>query len=135
MGCDGIPAACYGIGASAVFDGDRSGCRTVGTDESIPGCVKRCSFFIYGEIGVVIPAFSVLGLVIDRGSDDLNLARGEIPLVVRHVIQRVPQAEFHIGINLEGFALAGSVLHSQAVHFAGITDRNKVQKSGSDAVL
>ena len=65
----------------------------VGTQESLPLGIETGQRLGAGEVGEVIAALAVLGLVVDDPVDDLDLADVEIALVVGGVVPGIPQAE------------------------------------------
>ena len=83
----------------------------------------------------MVSALSVLCFVVDRGTDDLHFAGREVSLVVGHIVQRVPETEFHIGINLEGLCAVRGVSDGQAVDLTGIVKRNKIEKLRGQSVF
>ena len=76
----------------------------------------------------MISALSVLGFMIDGGTDDFDFTCGEVPLIIGHIVQGVPETEFHVGIQLEVLHLAGLVFQFQAVDFAGVRERNEIEQ-------
>ena len=83
----------------------------------------------------MLAALAILCLVIDRGTVDLNFSGAVVALEVRHVIHRVPQAEFHI--REEGYAARGSVLvgHADLQDLTVVADRDKCSDLGRDLIL
>src|SRR3989304_2404358 len=54
-----------------------------------------------GQVGEVIAALAILGLVVDHPVDDLDLAERVIGLEVGGVVPGIPQAKLHAGDHRE----------------------------------
>ena len=71
----------------------------------------------------MIPAFTVLCLVIDGRSVDLNLTGGEVTLEVSHIIHSIPQTELYIRKYREFFWSITLVCKRQFVDLTTASDR------------
>ena len=83
----------------------------------------------------MVPAFPVFRLMIDRGAIDLHLTGGQVPLIVGHIIQRIPETELYIGVNREDLLLAAFIFQGQAVDLTGIMQGDKIQQICVEAVF
>ena len=97
----------------------RPGGAAVHAQEGVTGGVEAVRLPVRPENRVVIPPLPVLGLVIDRGAQDLHLAGGVVALEVGAVIHGVPEAELHIGEEAQrlvcGTLVADGDAHEQTV--------------------
>ena len=102
---DRVPAV--GVAVRALAGEDRLGIvqPVVDAHEGVPRGVVPVDRARAAEERVVVPALAVLGLVVDRRALDLDLADRVGALVVRHVVQRLEEAELDEGE--EGEPLGG----------------------------
>ena len=125
----------YGISALPLAYCLGSGGTVVESDKLVTHGIETVYIRIYREYCVMIPSFTVLRLVIDRGALYLDLTRGPVSLEVFVVVGRVPEAELYVREQFQGFLLARNVFESHPVYLAGITDRNEGFLNSLDAVL
>ena len=90
-----------------------------------------------GEVGEVIAALAVLGLVVDhaRGRVDLDLAGAEVALEVGRIVLRVPQAELDGGEDRELRRLGAVVGHGELPDLQILAERDEVAGAGFDAAV
>ena len=93
---DRLPAMGHAPGAAVSKDRFGSRRTAVNPDKGVAGCVKSRRFAVGPEDRVMISAFTVFGLMIDRRADDLHLTGGKVSLEVGRVVHRIPEAELHI---------------------------------------
>ena len=123
------------VGELSCLNRFRSSGASVNAEEAVTVRVIRVDRCVDRENGVMLAALAILCLVIDRGTVDLNFSGAVVALEVRHVIHRVPQAEFHI--REEGYAARGSVLvgHADLQDLTVVADRDKCSDLGRDLIL
>ena len=96
-------------------------------DKRIPRGVVGVDLARAPEERVVVPAFPILGLVIDGRTLDFHLADRVGALVVRHVIQRFVEAELDKRKEGELLGLPGLVPHRDLPHFDVLLGRHEHQ--------
>src|SRR3990172_1500161 len=94
---DRLPAVGDRIGETAGLHGSRRLPTSIRPEEGLALRVEPGQRFGAGEVGEVIAALAVLGLVIDHTVIDLDLADGKIALEVGEVVPCVPKAELDGG--------------------------------------
>ena len=82
----------------------------------------------------MVPALTVLGLVIDGAALDLHLADAQVPLEVGGIVDGVPETEFHIGKKGERFVMVRVVAKSQTIDLTGGPEGDKGEQIGTEAV-
>jgi hypothetical protein len=88
-----------------------------------------------GEVGEVVAALAVLGLVIDDAVFHFDLAGIEVALEVGGVVLRIPQAELDAGeAGKRGFGCA-AIGHRKLPDFQVFIERNKVAGVRLDAAV
>jgi hypothetical protein len=93
VGADGIPAVGVAVGAFAGEHGLGIVQAVVDADEGVARGVVAVDLPGAAEERVVVPALAILGLVVDGAALDLDFADRVGALVVRHVVQRLEEAE------------------------------------------
>ena len=91
---DRLPAVSDGIGRTALLHHLRGVPAAVCAQESFALGIKASQRLGTGEVGKMIAALAVFGLVIDHAAFDLDLPGVEIALEIGGVILGIPQAEF-----------------------------------------
>ncbi len=91
------PAVRERVGQLAPLDPERLVEPPVGAEEGLALGVETGQRLGAGEVGEVVAALPVLGLVVDHAVGDLDLPGGVVPLVVGGVVLRVPQGELDRG--------------------------------------
>ena len=104
------------------------------TKELISGSVEAVDFRVDGIEGKVIAAFAVFRLVENRRIDDFDFAGTEIALEVPFVIICVPEALFHIGIQLQVLILVSFIGDGDVLDLAGIVHRNEAEYGRPDLI-
>ena len=84
---------------------------------------------------VVVTAFTIFRLVINRAPFYFHFADIPVPLEVGGIVHGVPQAPFHGGIDRQCFFLARLVAKDEFLHFHIGVHRHHRRKRGADAVL
>ena len=84
---------------------------------------------------VVVAALLVLGLVVDDGPLDLDLARGEVALEVLHVGRGVPEAPLEEGEELDLLGLLRGVLERELLNLGMRLQRHEQEDRGNESVL
>ena len=102
MRADRRPAMGDGVGELAGFDGGGLVPAAVTAQEGLALGVEAAAFGGAGEVGKVVAALAILGLVIDDAVFDLDLADGEVALEVGGVVLRIPEAELDGGEGGDG---------------------------------
>ncbi|OQA15447.1 MAG: hypothetical protein BWY63_02928 [Chloroflexi bacterium ADurb.Bin360] len=97
MGTHWRPPPGDGIVRGAFSNGLRRSPTTVGTQEGFTLCIKARQGRGAGEVSKVIPAFTILGLVINDTIFHLHLANAEVALEVGRIVLRIPEREFYGG--------------------------------------
>ena len=96
-------------------------------EEGLAVGVESVDFGVDGIEREMIPAFAVLGLVIDRAAVNFHLAGGEVALEVRSVIKRVVQTPFHKGDERNLFFGAAGIGQGEHLNFGVLAVGNHVQ--------
>ena len=86
------PAVRDRVGQLAPLDAERLVESPVRAEEGLALGVEPGQRLGAGEVGEVVAALAVLGLVVDHAVGDLDLAGGVVPLVVRGVVLARPRA-------------------------------------------
>ncbi len=97
-------------------------------------CVKTVDGTVYGIKRIMIPAFPVLRLMINRGTLHFHLAGAEITLKILHIIIRIPETPFHVGKERQLLLLLRPVRQHHPADLTGIVKRDKGQQVGLQPV-
>jgi hypothetical protein len=89
------PAMRDRISRASALDGGGLVPAAIRAEKGVARGVEPGDFFRAGEVGEVVTAFAVLGLVVDDTVFDFDLADAEIALEVAGVVKRVPQAKLN----------------------------------------
>ncbi len=119
----------------AALHGGRTTPAPVGAEEGIALRVEARERLGAGEVGEVIAALSVLGLVVDDAVFDLDLSGGEIALEVGLVVPGIPETELDRGEERQLRFAVALVRDPRAPDLEVLLDRNEVQRLGLDAVV
>ena len=95
------PAVRDGVERLAALHRRRVVPTAVSAEERVALRVEAGEFLRAGEIGEMIAALAIFGLVINDAVHDLDLAGAEVALEIGGVVLRVPQAELDAGKNRE----------------------------------
>ena len=107
----------------------------VQSEEALTVGIKTLNGNVYGIERKVIATLFVFGLVIDRRSDYLNLARIEVSLEICGIVVSVPQAPLEKARELERLFVAALVGDSDLLDFAVKVLRNEELDRCLNAVL
>ncbi len=135
VGGDRRPAGGLRAVKLPVHNGFRGFRSAVDAEELIAAGLVCIRLRVDMEDRVVPASLTILGLVVDRRSVDLHLAGGVVALEVGHVVHRVPEAEFHVGEELEAALLRVFIFKTKAKDLAGVPDRDEGGDFGGDVVL
>ena len=114
MAADGLPAVRdavlalareyrFGLGKTAVCPAKRR-----------PVCVEPGDGRVDRKDRIMVAALAVLRLMVDAAALRLHLADVVVPLKIARIIQRIPEAEFHHGKEVDRFFPVGFVLQGDA---------------------
>ena len=135
MRARGLPAVGDRVGRRAPFDRDRPIPAAVGPQEGVPLRVEPGDRLGAGEEREVVAPLPVLGLVVDDAVLHLDLADRVVPLEVRGVVLRIPEAELDGAEEREACRLSPLVRQASAPHLQGLALRDEVQRLDADAVI
>ena len=90
------PSACHRVFRFSIFDNLRIMITTVSAKKAVTISIKAVYRCVYTKDGIMSAAFTILSLVNDDRTHDLNLTSTEISLEICHVIHGIPQAKFNI---------------------------------------
>ena len=130
-----LPAGGHGITHLSGHDGLGILETVVHAQEGFHIGVKAVHRGIHGVEAVVVPALTVLGLVIDHAVLHLHLAGGEVALEVQHIVLRVPQAELHEAGQDHVLRGVGFIGQGNLVHFGVKAHGHEALLGGLQAVL
>ena len=129
------PAVRDGVEGFAALHRRRVVPTAVSAEERVALRVEAGEFLRAGEIGEMVAALAILGLVIDDPVHDLDLAGAEIALEIGGVVLRVPQAELDAGKNREFRGLLAAVGHREFPDFQRFAQRHEIAGLRFDLVV
>ena len=130
-----LPAVSDRVRQVAALDGQRFAPIAVRPEESVALGIEAGQRLGAGEVGEVIAALAVLGLVIDHAVFDLDLAGAVVALVVRGVVPRIPQRELDAREQIERSRLVALVDDLGLPDLERLTQRDEVARLGGDAAI
>ena len=135
VGADRIPAVRDAVRAGPGENGHRVVEPVVHADIRVARSVEPIGQPRAAEARVMVAPLAEFGLVKNERSLDFDLADRIRPLVVRHVVQRLEQAELDEGKQLHAF-LGGRLVADRGLpDFGGFTRRDEEQDLDLDTVL
>ena len=135
LAANGIPAYDFALG-TALFP-HQLGIPPLAhmTQEAIPVRIPACGGHIDTVEGIVIPAFPVLGFMINHAVFHFGFGDVQVSLVILGIIGSVPQTPLHTAPDMDGFYLIRFVGQHQIVQFAVFTHRHKESYLSPKAIL
>ena len=130
---DRLPAVGDRIRELAVLEGGGGVPAAVWPQEGLALGVESHHRFGGGQVGEVIAALAILGLVVDHPVDDLDLAERVIALEVGGVVPGIPQAKLHAGDHREAGGHRPLVGQRQAPDFQACAEGDEGADRGGDA--
>ena len=97
----------------------------VDTDEGVATRIEADDRPVHRINRIVIPALTILGLMIDRAADHLDLAGREVPLEVRLIVLRIPETELDEAEEVNASGLCTIISQGDAVDLTGIGHRHE----------
>ena len=131
----GLPAGGDGVAHLAGGHGPGILKAVVHAEEGFHIRVEPVNGGVHGVEGIVVPPLPVFGFVVNHAVLHLNLARGEVPLEVQHIVLGVPQAEFHETGQDHVLRRVRFVRQGDLVHFGVKAHGHEAQLAGLQAVL
>ena len=125
MRADRLPAMRDGVAAFAGEHRLRIMEAVVDTDEGVATRIEARDRLVDGIYCVVIPALTILRLMIDRAADHLDLARREVPLEVRLIVLRIPETELDEAEEVNASGLCTIISQGDTVDLTGIVHRHE----------
>ncbi len=134
MVADRGPAVRDRAGEVAALDRERRVPAAVRPEERLALGLEALDRLGAGEVREVVAPLPVLGLVVDDAAVHLDLAGGEVALVVGGVVLRVPETELDRGEEREIGGGVALVRHRRAPDLEGLAQRDEVEGLGANPV-
>ncbi len=133
MRADGRPAVGDGVSKLAGCNGGRRIPSAITAQEGLALRIEAGQRLGAGEVGKVIAALAVLGLVIDHAVLDFHLAGVEVALKIGGVVLSVPQAELDGGEGGDGGFDRAFIGDGELPDLQVLVERDKVSSARFDA--